>query len=287
MGVLVDETTGVNRAHLGAVERGDFLPLAGVGVAAVLGKAEVISLIRGHYRIYLQDRKTVASEVLDLLIPAGGGERRWVTPRVVVESEEVTALICGSAVHVLGHFLAVGVDISSRVSDGDLTVTLALDVRSHVAGNSLDIWCSWSCRIVIDDLVSGEESEGVGVLCERINCREDVLEVDGVVGWAWVGSVKGVERRVDVEHEVDASSCQLVHAIVVGGGVVDGVHTDGVDAELLELNDVASAVCSVGDRVNEVGRSTGLVVHTAHVESAGSGKESWLMLVESRYPVCR
>jgi hypothetical protein len=39
LGVLVDETTGVDRGHIGAVERLDLLPFTGVGVATILGKA--------------------------------------------------------------------------------------------------------------------------------------------------------------------------------------------------------------------------------------------------------
>lgn len=96
LGVLVHETTRVDSSHVGGVEGGDFLEFTLVGVAAVFGQEE---------------RKTVASEVLDLLIPARDGERGGIAPGVVVESEKITALVIGTAVHILSHLKTVGVDI--------------------------------------------------------------------------------------------------------------------------------------------------------------------------------
>jgi hypothetical protein len=237
-------------------------------------RLEKLAYVAERVRGSLQDRKTVSSEVLDLLIPAGGGEGRWVTPRVVVESEEIAALIIGTTVHVLSHLLTVRVDISSRVSDGDGTVSTASDVLSHVTSDSLDIWRSWGGEIIINNLVTGEESQGVGVVCEGIDGGEDVLEVNGVVGWVGIGSIEGVEGSVDIEDQVDTCSCQLGHAIIVVGRVVDCVDTDGVDAQLLELYDITLAGCGIGDRVNQVRGATGLVVHTTHVESAVAIEES-------------
>ena len=50
-------------------------------------------------------------------------------------------------------------------------------------------------------------------------------------------------------------------------GVVNRVHTDGVEAQLLELGDIALAHFGVGDGVGEVGGATRLVVETADVET--------------------
>lgn len=237
-------------------------------------RLEKLAYVAERLRGSLQDRKTVSSKVLDLLIPTGGGEGRWVTPRVVVESEEITALIICTAVHVLGHLLTVGVDISSRVSDRDGTVSPASNVLSHITSDSLDIWCSWGGEIIVDNFVTGEESQCVGIVCEGIDGGEDVLEVNGVVGWVGIGSVEGVERCVDIEDQVDACSSQLGHAIIVVGGVVDSVDTDGVDAQLLELYNITLAGCGIRDRIDQVGGATGLVVYTTHVESAVAIEES-------------
>jgi hypothetical protein len=49
---------------------------------------------------------------------------------------------------------------------------------------------------------------------------------------------------------------QSLHALVVVGGVVDSVDTNGVDAEALELVDVALATSNVGDGVLSIGCAT-------------------------------
>ena len=69
-------------------------------------------------------------------------------------------------------------------------------------------------------------------------------------------TVDGVLGGVDIKDEVDTGVLQLLHALVVVLGVVDGVDTDGVDAQLLEQRDVALAVVRVSDRVRGVGRAT-------------------------------
>ena len=222
----------------------------------------------------LQDGETVSCEVLDLLIPAGGGEGRRITPGVVVEGKEITALIIGTTVHVLGHLLAVGVDISSRVSDGNGTVSAASDVLSHITSDGLDIWRSWGGKIIVDNLVTREESQGVGVVRKRIDRGEDVLEVNRVVRWVGIGSVERVERSVDIEDQVDTCGCQLRHAVIVVGCVVDSVNTDGVDTQLLELCNITLASGCICDWVDQVGRSSRLIIYTTHVESAGSTEES-------------
>lgn len=222
----------------------------------------------------LQNWETVTSEVGDLLIPAGSGESRRITPRIIVESEEVTALIIGTAVHVLSHLHAVLGNISSRVSDRNLSVSSASNVLSHITSNSLDILCSSSGRSIVDDLVSGEEGEGVGVPCESINGSEDVLKVHRVVGRSWVGTVQGVVGAVDIKNKVDTSSCQCCHAGVVIGAVIDSVDTDSVNSQLLELCNVSCAGRGRCHWVDEFGGSTGLPIDTADVESGGSSEES-------------
>lgn len=57
------------------------------------------------------------------------------------------------------------------------------------------------------------------------------------------------------------------------GAVVYGVHTDSVDAQLLELLDIALATVNVGDRVLSLRGATGLVVNTADVEAVLTGPE--------------
>lgn len=228
----------------------------------------------------LQERDAVAAVLLDLLVPASLGEGGRVTPGVVVESVEVAALVVGAAVHVLGHLEAVAFDICCRVAHRDLPVASGADVLSQVAGDGLDVRGSRGGLVIVDDLVAREEEKGVVVVGESVNGGEQALEVDLVVRRAGVGAVERVLRGVDVQGEVDAGVCEGGHALVVVGSVVHGVHTNGVDAQLLELYDVALAAVDVGNGVLGLRGATGLVVNTANVEAVVTGPEGcsqWLV----------
>jgi hypothetical protein len=62
----------------------------------------------------------------------------------------------------------------------------------------------------------------------------------------------------------------------VVGGIIDCVDTNSVDAQLLELSDVTLAASLVGDRVSNLGGTSGLVVNTTNVKSLGSSVEGYL-----------
>ena len=138
----------------------------------------------------LQERDAVAAVLLDLLVPASLGEGGRVTPGVVVESVEVAALVVGAAVHVLGHLEAVALDISSRVSNGNLAVAARANVLSQVAGDGLDVRGSRGGLVIVDDLVAREEKKGVVIVGESVNGGEQALEVDLVVRRARVATVE-------------------------------------------------------------------------------------------------
>lgn len=252
LAVLVDQTTGVNAGHLFGVQGANLVELTGVGVAAVLGEEE---------------GKSVASEVLHLLVPAGSGEGRGITPGVVVKGEEVTTLVVGTAVHVLGHLETVGVNIGGGVTDGHLTELTGAEESAHITGDGLNVRSGLRGGAVVDNLVTGEEGKGVIVLSELLHGCEDVLEVDIVVGDLGFSTVEGVLGSVDVENEVDTGLGQGVHALVVVLGVIDGVDTDSVQAKLLEVFDVTLTSIDIGDGVGKLGRASGLVINTTHVEA--------------------
>jgi hypothetical protein len=71
----------------------------------------------------------------------------------------------------------------------------------------------------------------------------------------------------------------------VVGGVVYSVHTNSVDAQLLELFDIALAAVGVGDGVLSVRGAAGLVVNTANVEALVTGPESWSLALAEVGPV--
>jgi hypothetical protein len=250
LAVLVNETSRVNGSHVLAVDGLDLVELALVGVAAVLGQAMAVSVVytiieRGN----LQDRNAVVAKLLDLVVPTSTSEGVGVAPRVVVEGEEVAADGVVTAVHVVGHLVAVGLDIGSGVTDGNLAELAGVQVRLDVTGDSLDVRSAVGGSIVVDDLVTREEQQGVVELGELLDGGEDALEVVGVVRLGRRSAVDRVLGGADVEGEVDASIGEGVHALLVVASVVDGVDADGVDAELLELGNVTLAASSVGDGI--------------------------------------
>jgi hypothetical protein len=166
LGVLVDETTAVNTGHLRVVESRDLLELASVLVAAVFGEEE---------------GQTVVAVGGNLLVPARDGVGRRVAPRVVVEGEEVAALVVGTAVHVLGSLVAVLADIGSRVTNGNGAVASVVAVLLEITSNGLNVRSAVGSVDVVDDLVTGEEKKSVGVVGECIDSSEQTLQVNSVV----------------------------------------------------------------------------------------------------------
>lgn len=69
---------------------------------------------------------------------------------------------------------------------------------------------------------------------ELVDGGKDVLQVDGIVRLCGFVSANGVFGGVDIEGEVDASIGKSFHAFVVILAVINGVDTDGIDAQLLE-----------------------------------------------------
>ena len=166
-GVLVSKTTRVDAGHVGRVESSNLAPVTAVGDAAVLGEKDGLAVVLVE---------------LDLLVPARLGEGRGVAPGVVVEGEEVRALVVRAAVEEEGLLLDVLGDIGGGITDRDLTGRPVANVALHVTGNSLDVSGCAGVVALVDDLITGEEEEKVAVVVERVDCGEDRLEVDIVVG---------------------------------------------------------------------------------------------------------
>jgi hypothetical protein len=147
------------------------------------------------------------------LVPTGLGEGGRIAPGVVVEGEEVAADGVISAVHVRSHLVAVRLDISSRVSDGNLAQSTGVNVGLDIASHSLDVRRTVGGRIIVDDLVRREEEQGVVIFGKLLHSGEDALQVLVVVRRLRLSTVDRVERGVDVERQVDASVglSMLVH----------------------------------------------------------------------------
>jgi hypothetical protein len=216
--------------------------------------------------------------LLHLLAPTRGREGGRIAPGVVVESEEVTADIGATAVHILGHLETVRIDISGRVSDRNASVRAGFDVLLHVTRDGLYVGSGEGSIRAVENLVGRVVQEGVVVLGKSVNSGKDALKIDIVVRPENGRRVLAVERvvgSVDVEGEVDAGIGEGLHAGVVGGRVVDRVDTDGVDSELLELGDITLAAISIGNGILEGGRTARLVVNATDVEPLAAGEEGY------------
>ena len=221
-----------------------------------------------------QNGDAVVGELLYLDVPARRLVRRGIAPGVVVETEKVAADRVVAAVHVIGHLVAVGLNVGGGVADGDLAETTGVHVRLEVTSDGLNVRSAVSRLVIVDDFVAREEQQSVVVLGEHLDGSEQALEVDLVVRLLRVRTVNRVLGRVDIESQVDASVGEETHAGVVVSTVVNSVDTDGVDAELLELGDVTLAALLISNGVLCVGCATGLVVNTTDVEALVAGPES-------------
>lgn len=162
----------------------------------------------------------------------------------------------------------------SRVTDGNLPEPTATNILTKIPSNSLDIRRGGRRRTIIDNLITGEESQSILILGELLDGSKDVLQIDIIVGLLRLRAIDRVLGGIDVEHEVDASIGQRIHTLIVILGVVDRVDTDGVDAQFLELGDIALAAVDIGDGVREIGGTARLVVKTANVEALVAFEES-------------
>lgn len=140
----------------------------------------------------LQERDPIAAVVGNKSIPTRSLEIRRVAPGIIVDRIEIAALVIGSTVHVFGHQLLVGLNICSGITNGNLAIASASNVLLHIPCRCLHVRSNIGVTGIVDDFVSGQEGESVGVVCKRIDSREDTLEVDTVVRGRGICSVKGV-----------------------------------------------------------------------------------------------
>ena len=148
-----------------------------------------------------------------------------------------------------------------------MTQVARTQVRANITSHGLHVGSRSRRRAIVDDLVTREKGQSVVILGKLLDSGKDVLEVDVVVRLLGLGAVEGVLGGVDIQHQVDAGLGQDLHALIVILGVVDRVHADGIESEILELLQVALASVGIGDGICQLGRAAGLVVDAADVES--------------------
>lgn len=85
--------------------------------------------------------------------------------------------------------------------------------------------------ILVDDLVTGKETQDVGVRLEGLDDTKDLLEVDGVVRGPRLTAVERAigQRRVDIQNDIDTGTVEVRDTLVVVERGLQVVNTDGVD----------------------------------------------------------
>jgi hypothetical protein len=132
-------------------------------------------------------------------------------------------------------------------------------------------------RIGLTYLISGEEEQGIIVVCECVNRSENALQIHIVVRGSRLVSVDGVVWRIDIQREIDPSIRKHGHASIVVLAVVDGIDTHSVDSQLLEVLHISLAsldVCQWVCTVCCIRRTAGLIVDALDVESLIASEES-------------
>lgn len=257
--VFVDDTAGEYMIHLGSVD----------GLSIAKGTWEnLVATVFGEEHWHLD----ILHQVGQLLV--GGSLVLVVTaPSVAVDSVVVgMTFIVGGTGEVLSEILTELNDVGGGVTNWDFTETMGLGVLPHVSLDGTHVWSSHVHVLwLVGKLVSGEVGNDVGVGRELLHDLEDVLHVDVVIGGPWLVTVNGIppSRSIDVKNNVDTSSVEEGHALVVVEGGVDGICSDGVDTELLEQVDITLALLKVGERIESLIQfdwAVGLVADTDKVE---------------------
>lgn len=91
----------------------------------------------------------------------------------------------------------------------------------------------WGLRstVLVDHLITGEETSNVGEVLESLDDTEDLGHVFRVIRLPWRSAVKGAisKGRVDVQNQVDTSSVEDRSTFVVVGRGGQVVYTNAVD----------------------------------------------------------
>lgn len=241
--VHVNNATGPNVGHVGAVEGRNIIKLTGLDNVATVFRKE--------------DGDSVVCKFLSAgLVTRGDKVNGGTTPFVNVETVKVGNLIRRTTVEVVGQVVASSSVIVGGVTDRDVTVALGGDVGLHVTNGGLDKGRGISVGNVVGDFVTSKETEDVGVALELVNDRGVSVKEINVPRRR--STVDGEARGGEVGENVDAVFGKEVDTVVVVQGGVDGVNTNDVCFELQEVGKIALAGSTVSKRVREEGAGRGV-----------------------------
>ena len=150
-------------------------------------------------------------------------------PLVRIEAEKINDLIrlVATSEIILQHGTQLG-NISSRISNGNLSVFLGSHVGLQVSCGCLDVWSSRRSVSSVDDFVSDPEAPQVVVLLKDVHdfgkCCELIFCPDGT-------SLKNhCAEGVEIKEDIDAFCSKRRHAPVVISSGVNVINTYGIGA---------------------------------------------------------
>lgn len=218
LGPDVHKTTRESLGHLLAVQSLD------LGEST---RSDIVAAILGE-----EDREGSVGEVLSQDIVATGFVSGITAPRVGVQTEEVKSRVGGVLQLTLEVSRGIhqdGADIGGGVTNGDGTLGVLGNVLLHITDNGTNILRHGVTGILVDNLVSGEETQDIVEVLEGLDDTENLLEVCGAVGLPGRNTVQSSFGGVDIEDHVDTGRIEngSTFVVVKSGGQV--VNTNSVD----------------------------------------------------------
>lgn len=232
--VHVDNTTGPCVGHLARVDRADLLELSWLHLVTTVFREE-----NWNAQVLV-----VLGEVLVARIFPG----RRTAPRVHVDTEKVCSFVLRATGKVVSKLHSDGNVVVGRVTHGDRSVVLLLEVGLSVSNGGLHVSRSNGVVGLVGNLVTGKETQDVGVVVESVHDGGVSLQQLGVPRRAV--SVDGVLWLGQVGNDIDTGIVQRLHTLGVVLGGVQGVHSDDVGVQVLQVRNVSLTSVWVGQWVD-------------------------------------
>ena len=181
--IFVDNTAREDGVHLGSVDSANLGEDTGIRIVAAIFRVK-----DGHRAVLEAVDQVAVGRLLEITLSA---------PAVAVQGKEigvahVVLIAVFNALEVVVAIPQDGSDIGGRVTDGNGTIGVLGDVVLEISGDGADVGGDDLGRIdVVNDLVSREESQRVGVVLEGLDDGKGAVEIRGIVR---LPSVEVLER---------------------------------------------------------------------------------------------
>lgn len=177
-------------------------------------------------------------------------ERGVTTPRIDVVSPKIYAVVRVSTIQIVREWLADVRIISSSVAHTNWAIVLRLDVCLGISNRGFDEWCGESLVRLVDNLVACEEAQKVGVIGHDVH--HACVSGEDVCVPHWIIRLNGLRWTRQICHDIDSRVREQSHALCMVLSRINGVDSDGISGELLEVGNVTPASGRICQRVDIV-----------------------------------